>query len=454
VDASLLSTTAPGTPGAGGSGAAAPSGSGTPLQMTSAPKQKKHRLDATSDVLFGELRDLNFSVVGEALHRAAQRLTADYEGRHAAQTVAQMRAFVGRLGGLQSHHAGLRLHTSLTERLMAATTTAEFNASLEIQQNIVAGLELPAQLTAIESLVHAEAPLLLVLRLLCLLSVVGGGIKAKALESMTREVLQTYGYEHLPLLLALSKVGLLSRAPASLPRGAPVSGFAAARAPLKLVNDDVDEKQPRDISYVFSGYAPLSVRLVQAVTQKEALLDTAGAGAKRNATAPLPRAHAIVGWKGFEEVLAALPGATVDEEQRSTTTGSSGSASEATRPQSGTASKAASAAAAAAAASASSSSSTPRLPAASTAAVAPGDEAISTTVVLFLGGVTYAEVAALRFMSRQTRTRRFLIATTNMINGDELVRSLGPELGITASAASSPALPAAAPAAAQTAATS
>jgi hypothetical protein len=233
-----------------------------------------------------------------------------------------------------------------------------------------------------------------------------------------------------------------------------VSGFAAARAPLKLVNDDVDEKQPRDISYVFSGYAPLSVRLVQAVTQKEALLDTAGAGAKRNATAPLPRAHAIVGWKGFEEVLAALPGATVDEEQRSTTTGSSGSASEATRPQSGTASKAASAAAAAAAASASSSSSTPRLPAASTAAVAPGDEAISTTVVLFLGGVTYAEVAALRFMSRQTRTRRFLIATTNMINGDELVRSLGPELGITASAASSPALPAAAPAAAQTAATS
>lgn len=304
VDASLLTSTGPASPGG------TSSGSGTPLQMTSAPKKKKHRLDSTSDTLYAQIRDLNFAVVGEALHRAAQRLSADYEGRHTAQTVAQMRAFVGKLGGLQTSHAGLRLHTSLTERIMSMTSTADFNAALEVQQNIVAGIDLQAQLGVIEGLICSEAPLLLVLRLLCLLSVVGGGIKAKQLESITREILQTYGYQHLALLLALSKVGLLVRAPTSTRAGAPTSGLASVRSALRLINDDVDEKNPRDISYVYSGYAPLSVRLVQAVAQKEALLETPvvrkengdAAAAANGSTSRLPRAHPIVGWRGFEDV--------------------------------------------------------------------------------------------------------------------------------------------------------
>ena len=40
-----------------------------------------------------------------------------------------------------------------------------------------------------------------------------------------------------------------------------------------------------------------------------------------------------------------------------------------------------------------------------------------TTVVFFLGGCTYTEVSALRWMSKQIKGRRFLIATTGMING-------------------------------------
>lgn len=357
-----------------------PSGSGTPLQMTSAPRKKKHRLDAASDNLFAEIRDQNFAVVGEMLHKVARRINEDYEGRHQAKTVQQIREFVGRLGGLQSEHQSLRLHTSLTEQIMGMTGTEEFNRALEIQQNLVAGVDLAAQQAAIEDLINAEAPMLLVLRLLCLSSIVGGGIKPKNLEFVKREILQTYGYEHLPLLLALTRVGLLTKATSSSSRSS--TGFAAVRRPLKLINDDVDERAPTDISYVYSGYAPLSVRLVQAIAQKEALVD-ASAGAPRTARNVLPRAHPIVGWRGFEDVVRSLPGATFDEEQ------SVPNSSTARRP-------------------------------------APHDpEATTTTIVFFLGGVTYTEIAALRFMSRQTRNRRFLVATTNMIGGNTLVSSFG-----------------------------
>lgn len=86
--------------------------------------------------------------------------------------------------------------------------------------------------------------------------------------------LQTYGYEHLATLHNLEKAGLL--------RPQENRTFPLMRKALKLVSENVDElvrellptlpvvslctafaQQPKDISYVFSGYAPLSVRLVE-----------------------------------------------------------------------------------------------------------------------------------------------------------------------------------------------
>ncbi|SAM81939.1 probable vacuolar sorting protein (hbrA) [Ustilago bromivora] len=433
VDPSLLTGGQPQTPGMGAQPQA--SGSGTPLQLTFTPKKRKHRLDAWTDSLFSEIRNLNFAVVGDRLHRAARRLNQDYEGRHQAKTVSQIRAFVGKLGGLQSEHASLRLHTGLTEKIMKWTAREEFNRMLEVQQNCVAGIDLASQYGAIEDMVNEERDLVGVLRLLCLTSVVGlggvgGGIKAKNLEFVKREIVQTYGYEYLSLLLALQKVGLLTKAgqtPAVVGGGLGGAlssvvgggssatagaggdevrgnaaeggngGFASVRKSLRLINDEVDERAPADISYVYSGYAPLSVRLVQAIAQKEALLDpnyasydrtssTTGAGKPRTP----PRAHPIVGWRGFEDVVNQLAGATFDEVQSAclSSTGSSGEGGVA-------------------------------------GLSAPSDpDAITTTLVFFLGGVTYTELAALRFMNSKTRNRRFVVATTNTINGNKMIRHL------------------------------
>ena len=77
-----------------------------------------------------------------------------------------------------------------------------------------------------------------------------------------------------------------------------------------------------DISFVYSGYAPISVRLVQCVAQKGGVISnpaaekdkgTADDGdrASRSSSGKV-QAHPIVGWKGFEDVLASIPGETVD----------------------------------------------------------------------------------------------------------------------------------------------
>jgi hypothetical protein len=107
----------------------------------------------------------------------------------------------------------------------------------------------------------------------------------------------------------LQELHLLVRSPP--PTSQP---FPSLRKSLRLVVDDIDDSSPNDVSYVYSGYAPLSVRLVQCITQKNAILSVAAEGENERKT--VPRAHPIVGWKGFEDVLATIPGATVDVRQR------------------------------------------------------------------------------------------------------------------------------------------
>lgn len=90
---------------------------------------------------------------------------------------------------------------------------------------------------------------------------------------------------------------------------------------MRLVTEEEPDslEEPLDISYVYSGYAPLSVRLVQCVVEKGGVLGVPGAsdsvdGGKKGKTSQLGkvRAHPILGWKGFEDVLESLPGETID----------------------------------------------------------------------------------------------------------------------------------------------
>ena len=127
---------------------------------TPTPRKRKHLLSSSTDQLFADLRDQNFAVVGSVLNRTARRLNEDYEKRHQAKTAAELRQFVGQLGGLQSEHQALRLRasdlsllrspmilltegapadTNLTEQVMNLTRTDAFNIALEVQQSQFSG---------------------------------------------------------------------------------------------------------------------------------------------------------------------------------------------------------------------------------------------------------------------------------------------------------------------------
>ncbi|CAG8747928.1 7256_t:CDS:2, partial [Funneliformis caledonium] len=287
----------------------------TPAQPSPPPPAKKKKIALnSSDKLFVQLRDMNFAVVGGVLNRVAKRINEDYEVRHQAKTVAQIREFINKLGGLQSEHQSLRtlliLDTGIAEEIMAYTVTHEFNKALEVQQNLAAGIDINLQNDYIEEMINRQVPIVQVLRLLCLLSIVNGGLKQKSFEFFKKEILQTYGFEHLQTLLNLERLNMFVK------QGSTNNKFSSIRKQLQLIVDEVDEHNPQDISYVYSGYAPLSVRLIQCVTKGcPTSINPVGTGSANNVVGTGVSTRSI-GWKGYEDVLRMLPGKSFDEVQR------------------------------------------------------------------------------------------------------------------------------------------
>lgn len=184
--------------------------------------------------------------------------------------------------------------TTIAEMIKEVTDSTNFLETLQIEQELLNCIDTDKPNSYIEDLIAQETPLIKVLRLLCIQSLTNSGLKQKLLDYYKREIVQTYGYQHLPTLLNLEKVGLLKVQQS-------VRQYTVLRKALRLTVEDESEITPKDISYVHSIYAPLSVRLAEQLVQPG-------------------------GWQGLNDILGLLPGpavSSVSQNQKSTATGRS-----------------------------------------------------------------------------------------------------------------------------------
>lgn len=360
-----------------------------PGQAGSASTSMKRKiLIDNKDSLYSTLGDANFAIVGNLLNKAARRLQSSTERNSLAQkTTSELREFVAKLPGYQAEQASLKLHTSLAEEIIKYTRSDVFTRTLEVQQNIMSGADPTTQHDTILELINRDVPLATILRLLCLESTTNAGIRPKDLESFKKTLLQAYGPQHLLTLSALEKTGLISTRGgvglSSAVKPGSVSNYTPLRKALRLWDDDVNEASPQDISYTFSGYAPLSVRLVQSIVHKHSLANLIKP--PLNPPQPNPLAQ---GLRIFDDAAKYIRGATFDEVQ----TGDQKALK------------------------------------ARNILNASHADANKTVVVFFLGGVTRAEIAALRFVGEKLkevggegRGSRIVVCATNIIKGDGLV---------------------------------
>ncbi|KAK3337191.1 Sec1-like protein [Cercophora scortea] len=384
VDSTIVgATTQPAAQGTAAAAAAAASAS------NGQSRKRKIQLDS-SDKLFEQIRDANFAIVGNLLNKIARRLKNDYDSRHTSKTTAELKDFVSKLPGYQAEQQSLKIHTGLTEEILKYTRTESFQKVLEVQQNLAAGADPSSQFEAVEELIARDTPLPLVLRLLCVYSCISGGIKTKELDHFRRLILQGYGYQHLLTLQNLEKLQMFLSRSSPLASMIPMTGAAGAtgdktnytylRKQLRLIVDEVNEHDPNDIAYVYSGYAPLSVRLVQCVLQKQYLLSITRGNGVTGASGPA--GGGAQGWRGFDDAVKHARGQTFDEIQKGE--------DKAVKAR---------------------------------ALLSAGSEK-KTVFIVYVGGISFTEIAALRFIAKKEEGRRnIVICTTSIISGNTMMEA-------------------------------
>ncbi|MBE3044126.1 Sec1 family protein, partial [Candidatus Bathyarchaeota archaeon] len=348
---------------------------GAPSQSSAANSQARKRpvqVDS-SDKLYEQLRDANFAIVGSLLNKVAlrlQKVQKDYEVNQSNKSISELKEFVGNLPAYQTEQQGLRVHSGLAEEVMKHTRTDLFKGLLEVQQNLAAGADPSSQFDKIEELIARDTPLKEVLRLLCIYSCISGGIQQKEFDQFRRLILEGYGYQHILTLHKLAKLQLL------LPRSSPLAGlipmtgnadaagsktnYTYLRQQLRLIVDEVKEDDPNDISYVYSGYAPLSIRLVQSILQKQHLIKITKGNNAASASAAIS-AGTAQGWHGFDDAVKHVRGRTFYELQKGEDK------------------------------------------AVKARALLSGGGEKQTVFIVFVGGITFTEIAALRFIAQQEK---------------------------------------------------
>ena len=301
----------------------------------------------SNDALFGEIRTFNIAVLMKFLNDRAKQLREMRETVHNTSEVSELKAFVKKMPQLQKDMQNLSHHIEITQKILATTNQPAFRDRWYAERSILEG---ESNYDYIEECISKkEGSLQKILRLMCLQSLVANGLPSKRFDHLRREMQHTYGYEVLFTLDNLERVGMFKRQKSS-------GNWSTVRKLFGLIKDDVSAAAPDDVAYVTSGYAPISVRVVE-------------------------MAIAPGGWTKNADKLKQLSATPMVEYHH--------------RPEDGV------------------------------DVAMPDGGRRKTMMVFYNGGVTYGEIAALRFVASQSACPyNIIIATTKIINGDAFVKSL------------------------------
>uniref|UniRef100_A0A8D2LNS8 Vacuolar protein sorting 33B n=1 Tax=Varanus komodoensis TaxID=61221 RepID=A0A8D2LNS8_VARKO len=336
--------------------------------VTSSDRSIKVLLNA-QDKVFSKIRNEHFSRVFGFLSEKARNLQAQYDRRR-GMDIKQMKTFVSQeLKGLKQEHRLLSLHIGACESIMKKKTKQDFQELLKAEhsKHEPSPPSSPGrQVSPIESL-----------RMLCLLSLTENGLAPKDFRSLKAQYLQSYGPEHLLTFHNLKRLGLLTEQ-------VPGETLTAVESKVsKLVTDRAAGK----LSDAFSSLAKKSH--FRGISKKLGLIPRVDG--EYDLKTPRDMAYVFSGayvplscklieqvlerksWLGLEEVVRLLGGnefvvtdAALEEN--------------------------------------------------------PACESQRVVLAVFLGGCTFSEISALRFLGKE-RGLQFIFLTTAITNSARLLES-------------------------------
>ncbi|KAG9489193.1 vacuolar protein sorting-associated protein 33B [Eleutherodactylus coqui] len=344
-------------------------------EVTSSDKSVKILLNS-QDKVFEEIRNEHFSNVFSSLSQKARNLQTQYDKRR-GMDIKQMKSFVAQeLKGLKQEHRMLSLHIGACESIMKKKTKQDFQELLKTEHSLLEGFEIRESVSVIEEHINRQISPIESLRLMCLLSLTENGLVTKDYRSLKTQYLQSYGPEHLLTFSNLKRAGLVTEQ-------APGETLTAVENRVsKLVTDKAVGK----LTDAFSSLAKKSH--FRGISKKLGLIPRVDgdydlrtpkdmAYVFSGAYTPLSCKiieHVLVrkGWTGLEEVTRLLNNIEFAEQLAERNSFS---------------------------------------------------DSHRTIVVVFLGGCTFSEISALRFLGKEIGYK-FVFLTTAITNGARILESM------------------------------
>ncbi|NWR36318.1 VP33B protein, partial [Tachuris rubrigastra] len=372
--------------------------------VTSSDKSIKVLLNA-QDKVFSQIRNEHFSSVFGFLSQKSRNLQAQYDRRR-GMDIKQMKDFVSQeLKGLKQEHRLLSLHIGACESIMKKKTKQDFQETIKAEHSLLEGFDVRENTSFIEEHIDRQVSPIESLRLMCLLSITengecsaglgwsGGtrpqpwhrahlvlptGLIPKDYRSLKTQYLQSYGPEHLLTFHNLKRIGLLTE------QAAGETLTAVESKVSKLVTDRAAGK----ITDAFNSLARKSN--FRAISKKLGLIPRL----EGEYDLKMPRDMAYVfggayvplsckiieqvlerrGWQGLEEVVRLLNGNEFSVSD-------------------------------------------------STVEDNPTWESQHVILTVFLGGCTFSEIAALRFLGKE-RGCKFIFLTTAITNSSRMMEAM------------------------------
>uniref|UniRef100_G3PZG6 VPS33B late endosome and lysosome associated n=1 Tax=Gasterosteus aculeatus aculeatus TaxID=481459 RepID=G3PZG6_GASAC len=340
--------------------------------VTSSDKSLKVMLNS-QDKVFNEIRNEHFSNVFGFLSQKARNLQGAYDKRR-GMDIKQMKAFVSEeLKGLKQEHRLLSMHIGASESIMKKKTKQDFQELLKTEHSLLEGFEIRESISFLEEHISRQVSRLSGRINNRLLSPTG--LLPKDYRSLKAQYLQSYGADHLLTFSNLRQAGLLAEQPA----GEALSAMESKVG--KLVNDKTAGKLTDAFSSLArkSNFRALS-RKLNLVPKSDEEYDLR---VPRDMAYIFSGAYVLLSCKLVEQVL-----------ERDGWTGMD----EVTRLLNGH-------------------------EFAVTADARTQGDARRVVLVMFLGGCTFSEISALRFLGRE-KGYKFIVVTTAITNSSRLIESL------------------------------
>jgi hypothetical protein len=182
-----------------------------------------------------------------------------------------------------------------------------------------------------------------ILRIICLESLIHGGLKNKIYDQIKRDFINIYGFQEIFLLHNLEKMNILRYYESSN------NIYSDLYKKLKLINDSVNTQNPNDSSYSYGGYCPINIRLIEKAFTK--------------------------GWNSIKDLLNKMPGEFDFPKDESKI-------------------------------------------------IENSSKEKKFVLLVFIGGITYGELASIRYLNQTMENTKFIVLTTSMINSKKVFNSL------------------------------